>query len=132
RGIHPANLAKGGLRLALATLARRSAVPVNLEVRVEGRLPEPTELAAYYVVAEALTNAVRHADATVIDVLVTADAGVLRIRVSDDGRGDADTTRGSGLVGLADRVEALGSHISLHSPARAGTTLEIALPPLQA
>jgi signal transduction histidine kinase len=132
RGIHPATLARGGLRPALATLARRSAVPVRLDVTVDGRLPEPTELAAYYVVAEALTNAAKHADATVIDVRVTADAGVLRVRVRDDGRGDADTARGSGLVGLMDRVETLGGRISLDSPARAGTTLEIALPLLQA
>jgi signal transduction histidine kinase len=132
RGIHPAALARGGLRPALATLARRSAVPVRLEVTVDGRLPEPTELATYYVVAEALTNAAKHADATVIDVLVAADDGVLRVRVRDDGRGDADATRGSGLVGLMDRVEALGGRISLQSPAGAGTTLEIALPLLQA
>jgi signal transduction histidine kinase len=128
RGLHPAALAEGGLRSALKTLARRSAVPVRLAVGVDGRLPEPIEIAAYYVVAEALTNTAKHASATVADVQVTAGDGVLRVRVRDDGRGGADLTRGSGLVGLTDRVEALGGHITLHSPTGAGTTVEIALP----
>jgi signal transduction histidine kinase len=127
-GIHPAALAKGGLRPALGTLARRSTVPVRLDIDVDGRLPEPIELAAYFVVTEALTNAVKHADATGIDVHVTANTGVLEVVVQDDGRGGADVNRGSGLVGLADRVEALGGRISLRSPAGAGTTLEILLP----
>jgi signal transduction histidine kinase len=104
RGIHPAALAEGGLRPALKTLARRSAVPVRLAVGVDGRLPEPIEIAAYYVVAEALTNTAKHASATVADVQVTAGDGV------------------------TDRVEALGGHITLHSPTGAGTTVEIALP----
>jgi signal transduction histidine kinase len=128
RGLHPAALAEGGLRPALKALARRSAVPVRLDVRVDGRLPEPIELAAYYVVAEALTNAVKHAHATVIDVQAAAVEGALRVRVRDDGRGGADPTGGSGLVGLADRVEALGGRIFLHSPPRAGTAMQVVLP----
>jgi signal transduction histidine kinase len=128
RGLHPTVLADGGLRPALKTLARRSAVPVRLDVRVDARFPEPIELAAYYVVAEALTNTAKHAHATVVDVQAAAGDGVLRIRVCDDGRGGADLTRGSGLVGLTDRVEALGGRISLHSPPGAGTTMQMALP----
>jgi signal transduction histidine kinase len=128
RGLHPAALADGGLRPALKTLARRSAVPVRLDVRVDARFPEPIELAAYYVVAEALTNTAKHAHATVVDVQAAAGDGVLRIRVCDDGRSGADLTRGSGLVGLTDRVEALGGRISLHSPPGAGTTMPMALP----
>jgi GAF domain-containing protein len=128
RGLHPAALAEGGLRPALKALGRRSAVPVRLDVRIDGRLPEPIELAAYYVVAEALTNTAKHADATLIDVHAAADAGVLRVGVRDDGRGGADPNGGSGLVGLTDRVEALGGRLSLHSPPGAGTTVEIILP----
>jgi signal transduction histidine kinase len=128
RGLHPAVLAEGGLTLALRTLARRSAVPVRLDVEVEGRLPEPVELAAYYVVAEALTNAAKHADATVMDVRVATGDGLLRMELRDDGRGGADPTEGSGLLGLTDRVEALGGRLSIRSRAGAGTTLEVALP----
>ncbi|HEY0560339.1 MAG TPA: GAF domain-containing sensor histidine kinase, partial [Frankiaceae bacterium] len=127
-GIHPAILADGGLRPALKALARRSAVQVGVEVGVDGRLPEPIEIAAYYVVSEALTNAVKHAHATVIDVQVLADAGELRVRVRDDGRGGANLASGSGLVGLTDRVEALGGRLVLHSPPGVGTTLHVALP----
>jgi signal transduction histidine kinase len=128
RGLHPAALAKGGLRPALKALSRRSAVPVRLEVGVDRRLPEPIELAAYYAVSEALTNSAKHARASVIDVQVETKADVLRIRVRDDGRGGADLTRGSGLLGLTDRVEALGGQLSVHSPPGAGTTVRIALP----
>jgi signal transduction histidine kinase len=128
RGLHPATLAEGGLRPALKSLARRSAVPVRIDVGVDRRLPEPIELAAYYVIAEALTNTAKHAAATVIDVEVAADAGTLQVRVRDDGRGGADLTHGTGLLGLTDRVEALGGHLSLHSPGGAGTTMHVTLP----
>jgi signal transduction histidine kinase len=127
-GIHPAALIRGGLRPAINMLGRRAGVPVRLDVDIDGRLPEPVELAGYYVVAEALTNAAKHAAATVVDVQVAVRAGVLHVEVSDDGRGGADVTRGSGLVGLADRVEALGGRIALHSPPGKGTSLRIALP----
>jgi signal transduction histidine kinase len=128
RGLHPAILADGGLRPALKALARRSAVPVRLDAEVEGRLPEPVETAAYYMVSEALTNTAKHADASAAEVEVAAGDGVLHVRVRDDGRGGAAFGRGSGLVGLKDRVEALGGRLSLHSPPGAGTTMEITLP----
>jgi signal transduction histidine kinase len=103
-------------------------VPVRLRAEVAGRLPEPVEIAAYYVVSEALTNAAKHARASAADVEVAAADGVLRLRVRDDGRGGADFAGSSGLLGLKDRVEALGGQISLHSPPGKGTTLEITLP----
>jgi signal transduction histidine kinase len=130
RGLHPAVLAEGGLRPALKALAHRSAVPVRLDASVDGRLPEPIEIAAYYVVAEALTNTAKHAHASVVQVKVEVAAGdgVLRVCVSDDGRGGAGFGHGSGLVGLKDRVEALGGRISLRSPPGAGTAVNIVLP----
>jgi signal transduction histidine kinase len=128
RGLHPAVLADGGLRPALKTLARRSAVPVDLDIQVEGRLPEPVEIAAYYTVSEALTNTAKHARATTADIRVAESDGVLHIYMRDNGRGGADFNDGSGLVGLKDRAEALGGHLRLDSPPGAGTTLEITLP----
>ncbi|HYZ53353.1 MAG TPA: GAF domain-containing sensor histidine kinase [Streptosporangiaceae bacterium] len=128
RGLHPAILADGGLRPALKALARRSAIPVRLDIRVEDRLPEPIEIAAYYVVAEALTNAAKHAHATVVHVQVAVGEGVLHVRVRDDGRGGADVTGGSGLAGLKDRAETLGGQILLHSPPGAGTDVQVSLP----
>ena len=128
RGIHPAALADGGLRPALKTLARRSAVPVRLDAHVGRRLPEPIEIAAYYAVAEALTNAAKHAQASVVDVEVEASDGDLRIQVHDNGRGGADLGGGTGLIGIKDRIEALNGRIALHSPPDAGTTLQITLP----
>ena len=128
RGLHPAILAHGGLAPALKALARRSAVPVHLDIQVDGRLPEPAEIAAYYTVSEALTNAAKHARATAADVQVTGSDGVVHVRVRDDGRGGAAFNDGSGLVGLRDRAEALGGHLQLTSPSGAGTTLEIELP----
>jgi signal transduction histidine kinase len=128
RGIHPAILTEGGLRPALRALARRSAVPVSLDVQVAGRPPEPVEIAAYYAVSEALANVAKHAHASAAEVEVTVGDGILRVDVRDDGRGGADFRGGSGLAGLKDRVEALGGRISLQSPAGAGTTLQIALP----
>ncbi|MDG6102185.1 AAA family ATPase [Dactylosporangium aurantiacum] len=130
RGIHPAILTEGGLGPALRTLARRSPIPVRLVMRVEGRLPERVEVSTYYVVAEALTNAAKHAHASAATVTVEPDTtdGVLRVAVQDDGVGGADLARGTGLVGLKDRVEALGGHIVLDSPPGAGTSLRFTLP----
>jgi signal transduction histidine kinase len=128
RGIHPAILARGGLGPALKSLARRSAVRVELEVRAETRLPEPVEVAAYYVVSEALTNTAKHAHASAVHVAVEARDGVLELSIRDDGSGGADATRGSGLIGLADRVDALGGAIEVASPVGQGTTLLITLP----
>ncbi|MCW2762061.1 MAG: histidine kinase, partial [Marmoricola sp.] len=128
RGIHPSALAEGGLRPALQALVRRSPVPVRLDVGVDERLSEPVELAAYYVVAEALTNTAKHADASVVEVRAESAQGMLQVRIRDDGRGGADFGRGTGLLGLTDRVEALGGRLSLHSPPGAGTTMEVTLP----
>jgi signal transduction histidine kinase len=128
RGIHPALLARGGLEPALKTLARRSAVPVELDLRAGARLPERVEVAAYYVVAEALTNAARHARASVVQVETEAAEGALQVWIRDDGTGGADPDRGSGLVGLKDRVEALGGTITVCSPPGAGTSLHASLP----
>lgn len=128
QGIHPALLSKAGLRPALRALGRRSAVPVEMDIRVDGRLPEPIEVAAYYVVSEMLTNAAKHARASVVEVYAETDSGMLRVRVHDDGVGGATPARGSGLTGLQDRVEALGGTFSVHSPAGGGTTVSCELP----
>ena len=128
RGIHPVALAEGGLKPALKELAGRSTVPVHVTLRVDRRLPEQVELAAYYVVSEALTNTTKHASASEAHLDVEADGAALRIEVRDDGQGGASFARGSGLVGLRDRVEALGGELSLHSPLGVGTTLVISLP----
>jgi signal transduction histidine kinase len=128
RGIHPAILVQAGLGAALRALAHRSLVPVELTVAVGDRLPGPVEAAAYYVVSEALTNAAKHARASHIEVDVEAENGVLRVSVSDNGIGGADMTRGSGLLGLNDRVESLGGRIALRSEPGAGTSLSVELP----
>ena len=128
RGIHPAVLAQGGLVVALKALARRSAVPVELEVRIATRLPVPVERAAYYIVSEALTNTAKHARASTVHVVVEARDGVLGLSIRDDGVGGADPARGSGLIGLTDRVDALAGTIDVASPVGAGTTLLITLP----
>jgi PAS domain S-box-containing protein len=128
RGIHPAILAEGGLGPALKTLARRSPVPVELELRTETRLPAPVEVAAYYVVSEALTNIAKHADASAAQVAVEARDGVLELSIRDDGRGGAEAGHGSGLIGLADRVDALEGTIDVASPIGEGTTLHVTLP----
>ena len=129
RGIHPAILSQGGLGPALRALARRSAVPVELDVDLDTtRLPASIEVAAYYVVSEALTNAAKHARASVVEVDARAGDGRLHLLVRDDGVGGATVAHGSGLIGLSDRVQALGGRISVRSPAGEGTTLEIDLP----
>jgi signal transduction histidine kinase len=128
RGIHPAVLTRGGLGSALKTLARRSAVPVQLELQAKTPLPEPVEVAVYYIVSEALTNAAKHAQASAVDVLVEGRGGVLGLSIRDDGIGGADSRRGSGLIGLTDRVDALGGTIEMTSPRGEGTTLLITLP----
>jgi predicted ATPase/signal transduction histidine kinase len=129
-GIHPAILAKKGLDTALHALARRSPIPIDLDVRTKGRLPQPIEITAYYLVAEALTNAAKHAHASAVTVTIEADTAdaVLRVAVKDDGIGGADFARGTGLTGIKDRVEALGGRVLLDSPRGAGTSLRAALP----
>jgi signal transduction histidine kinase len=128
RGIHPAILSKGGLGPAIKTLARRSAVPVDLDLNVDRRLPESIEVAAYYVVAEALTNAAKHAQASEVTVSATADDHELYLRISDDGVGGAVAGGGSGLIGLKDRVEALAGRLGISSAAGSGTTLTVVIP----
>ncbi len=128
RGIHPAVLDSGGLGPALRALARRSAVPVELDVAAEGRLGEAVEVAAYYVVSEALANVAKHAQASVVRIGVQISGQQLLVSVSDDGRGGAAPAAGSGLIGLKDRVEALGGSLSVESPLGAGTTLRAVLP----
>jgi GAF domain-containing protein len=127
-GLHPAVLSESGLRPALRALARRAAVPVHLDIRVPGRLPERVEVSGYYVVAEALTNAAKHARASAVSVKAEVIGDALRVAVRDDGVGGADFTRGTGLAGLKDRVEALGGRIVLHSPSGAGTSVQVELP----
>jgi signal transduction histidine kinase len=128
-GIHPAILSKGGLVPALRALRRRSAIPIELDVHVERRLPEPVEVAVYYVVSEALTNAVKHARASVVHVELAASDSTVRLVVDDDGIGGADLGKGSGLVGLRDRIDALGGTLQVTSPVGHGTKLLIEIPP---
>ena len=130
RGIHPAILEEAGLGAALRTLAHRSSVPVGLEMRIENRLPERVEVTAYYIVSEALTNAAKHANATMahVDVDVDVTHTAVRLAVRDDGVGGADPARGSGLLGICDRVEAAGGTIAIRSPVGEGTELLAELP----
>jgi signal transduction histidine kinase len=128
RGIHPAILSEAGLGAALKTLSRRSSVPVALDLNLDSRLEEPIEVAAYYIASEALTNTVKHARASVIELHVDCRDGALTLALRDDGIGGADPGGGSGLIGLQDRVEALGGTISLASPPGQGTSLRVVLP----
>ena len=128
RGIHPAILMRGGLEPALRALAHRSTVAVELDLRAEGRLPEHVEVAAYYVVSEALTNAAKHAQASVVNVELEAHDAILQLAIRDDGIGGADPAQGSGLVGLSDRIEALSGTLEVTSPTGSGTTLLIEIP----
>ncbi len=128
RGIHPAILSEGGLTAAVRALARRSAVPVRVESDVAGRVDERVEVAGYYVVSEALTNTAKHAGATHVQVVLALREAALDITVTDDGRGGAAAVRGSGLVGVGDRVEALGGSLTIRSPEDAGTTISVRIP----
>ena len=128
RGIHPTILTEAGLGPALRALARRSNVPIDVDVRLDERLPTAVEAAAYYIASEALTNVAKHAHATVVQLIAARDDGVLRLEVRDDGVGGVDASRGSGILGLTDRVEALGGTISIASPPRGGTALSVRLP----
>jgi signal transduction histidine kinase len=128
RGIHPAILSQGGLVPALRTLARRSAIPVDLEITTDTRLPAAIEVAAYYVTSEALANAVKHARATRIDISLAPRDGKLLLSIRDDGVGGADPVHGSGLVGLTDRIEALGGSIRVRSRPGEGTHIVVELP----
>ena len=128
RGLHPAILTDHGLAPALRALTRRAPIPVRLEEVPEERFPEPVEATVYYLVSEALTNAARYAEASAVEVRLTSSNGRLRIEVADDGRGGARAGVGSGLRGLADRVEALSGRFELESPLGAGTVVRAELP----
>jgi PAS domain S-box-containing protein len=127
RGLHPAILSDHGLRHALDTLAERIRIPVTIEVPEE-RLPEHLEATAYYIVSEAMTNVAKHAAATAARVTVRRDGDVWRCEVADDGRGGADASTGTGIVGLRDRAEAAGGTLSVVSPPGRGTVVSAALP----
>ena len=127
-GIHPAILSEAGLGPALEALARRSAVPVELDLNLGPRLSEHVEAAGYYIASEAITNVAKHAQASVIDMRADGCNGALTLSISDDGIGGADPSRGSGMIGLKDRVEALGGTISVLSPPGHGTALHVQLP----
>ena len=126
-GIHPRALTEHGLRAALVALAAQSAVPVSVAV-TERRLPSAHEAAAYFVCSEGLANVAKYSHATRVDIAVTATNEHLVVRVADDGSGGADPAQGSGLRGLADRVQALGGTLRVQSPPGAGTLLEAELP----
>jgi signal transduction histidine kinase len=126
--MHPAIVSRGGLGPALKSLARRSTIPVTLDVAVPRRLPEVVEVAAYYVVAEAFTNAAKHAQASQLAVTANADDENLHLLVRDDGIGGADFDKGSGLIGLKDRVEALSGRLTLSSTLEKGTSLTATIP----
>ncbi|GLY91729.1 GAF domain-containing protein [Actinoallomurus iriomotensis] len=128
RGIVPPILGRSGLGPALRSLARRSPVAVRLGMGFAERLPERVEVAVYYTAAEALTNVAKHAGASEVRVGLSLENGTVRLSVRDDGRGGADLTRGSGLVGLKDRVEALGGTIEIISPPGDGTSVLAAIP----
>ena len=128
RGIHPAILSDAGLGPALETLALRSPIPVELDVKTRERFPEPVEVAAYFVASESLANAAKHSQASRITIALTLENERLRLSVRDDGVGGADPGRGSGLVGLRDRVEALGGDFAIESDSGAGTSLSATLP----
>lgn len=128
RGIHPAILTQGGIVPALRALGRRSPLVVDVRAEGERRVREPVESTAYYVVSEALANVVKHAEADAVDVDIAFDDRSLHIRVHDDGRGGADPTLGSGILGLSDRAEAVGGRVEIVSPRGAGTTLSLWLP----
>jgi signal transduction histidine kinase len=128
RGIHPAILTERGLRAAVDSLVLRAQVPVDVTTMPEGRLPSEVEAAAYYVVSEALANVTRYAGAGRATVAVALSGGIVSVEVADDGAGGADPAKGSGLRGLADRVEAIGGRLEILSPPGGGTRIRAALP----
>ncbi len=128
QGIHPTILAERGLPAALDDLCRRAALPAHLELALDVRLPDQVESAAYFVVSEALTNAVKHSHASEVRVAASYERQTLIVEVSDDGIGGAGAGSGSGLRGLADRVEALGGRMMVSSPPGRGTALRAEIP----
>jgi PAS domain S-box-containing protein len=127
-GIHPAILSEGGLEAALRALRRRSALPLELDLRAGERLPRNVEAGAYYVVSEALSNVAKHAHASFVNIELDTHDAILRLAIRDDGIGGAVPGRGSGLVGVSDRIEALGGTLKVASPPGIGTTLLVEIP----
>ena len=128
RGIHPAVLTDRGLEAAIRAVAGRAPIPIELTRLPEDRLPGSVEAAIYYLVAEAITNVAKYAQATHASVAVERSNGFARVVVSDDGVGGAEAIAGSGLAGLADRVEALGGRLHVESPPGQGTELSAEIP----
>jgi signal transduction histidine kinase len=128
RGIHPAVVSGHGLAVALEQLTTRAPVPVRLSVVIDERLPEPIEVAAYYLVSESLANVAKHSGASCATVEVSRANGQVVVEILDDGVGGADSERGSGLRGLADRVEALGGRLRVWSPSGGGTRVKAEIP----
>ncbi|MGH3027660.1 MAG: histidine kinase [Gaiellaceae bacterium] len=128
RGIHPAVVSGHGLAVALEQLTARAPIPVRLRVVVDERLPEPVEVAAYYLVSESLANVAKHAGASWATVEISRSDGHVVVEIVDDGIGGADSERGSGLRGLADRVESLGGRLRVWSPAGGGTRVKAEIP----
>jgi signal transduction histidine kinase len=128
RGLAPRILTTSGLPPALRSLARRSPVPVQLDVRIDGRLPEPIETAIYYTVSEALTNVTKHAQASEVGVRLAVENGTIRVGITDNGVGGAAVGAGCGLVGLQDRIETLEGRFQVSSPAGVGTSLLVDIP----
>ena len=127
RGLHPAILSDRGLRAALESLAARIPIPMTIDTPDE-RLPEHIEATAYYIVSEAMTNVAKHADADQAQVSVRREGDVVRCKISDDGRGGADMSGGTGILGLRDRAEAAGGTLAMLSPPGHGTTVTAVLP----
>ncbi|MGI8332532.1 sensor histidine kinase [Actinomadura scrupuli] len=128
RGLHPAVLSKGGLGPALKMLARRSSIPVELNIRADRRPAEPIEAAVYYIASEALTNVAKHAHASLVHIDLTVEDTIVRLSITDDGAGGANPSHGSGLIGLIDRVDVLGGNIEITSPVGNGTSLHVTIP----
>jgi signal transduction histidine kinase len=128
RGIHPAILSRGGLGPAIKTLARRSVVPVKLDLEIKGPLPDFAQVTAYYVAAEALTNAAKHAQASEVALSAKTEEAALHLSIRDDGIGGADSRKGSGLVGLKDRLEAVGGRLLIESLPGSGTSMCATIP----
>jgi signal transduction histidine kinase len=129
RGLHPAILTQAGLNAALRTVVRRSSVPTELRISIDRRLPERIEVTLYYVVSEALVNVVKHANASIVQIDLSMNGDAIQLAIRDDGVGGADLQRGTGLIGLKDRVEAVGGTIEVSSPIGGGTSLLINIPP---
>jgi signal transduction histidine kinase len=128
RGLHPATLSRSGLRIALESLTQRSEVPALLNARIDRILPDHIQVAIYYTVSEALTNVAKYSRATCVRIDLSLEETALKLRIDDDGVGGADPTRGSGLLGLKDRIESLGGTIHVVSPCGGGTSLVVEVP----